>query len=103
LRDAVHAAARGESVLDPSVASKVLAELSRLQKGGPASAEANPFTGREADVLRLLSRGASNKEIAAALFLAEGTVKNHVTSILEKLGVTDRTQAAIKAHEKGWS
>ncbi len=103
LREAVRAAARGESFLDPSVASKVLAELSRLQKGGPASAEPNPFTGREADVLRLLVRGAANKEIAAALFLAEGTVKNHVTSILEKLGVTDRTQAAIKAHEMGWA
>lgn len=103
LREAVHAAARGESFLHPSVASKVLGELSRLQAGGGAVAKPSPFTGREADVLRLLVRGQSNKEIAAALFLAEGTVKNHVTAILEKLEVGDRTQAALKARELGWA
>lgn len=104
LREAVHAAARGESFLDPAVASKVLAELARLGAGGAATSnEKNPFTEREKQVLELLVRGAANKEIAAALFLSEGTVKNHVTSILLKLEVGDRSQAAIKARERGFA
>jgi DNA-binding NarL/FixJ family response regulator len=106
LREAVHAAARGESFLDPAVASKVLAELSRLAAQRPPAPSAdrqNPFTEREAQVLAQLVRGATNKEIAAALFLSEGTVKNHVTSILLKLEVSDRTQAAVRARELGWA
>jgi DNA-binding NarL/FixJ family response regulator len=103
LREAVHVAARGESFLDPSVATKVLAELSRLREHAPASsAEQGLFTSREVDVLRLLMRGASNTEIASALFLSEGTVKNHVTHILSKLQVTGRTQAALRARELGY-
>jgi DNA-binding NarL/FixJ family response regulator len=103
LREAIHVAARGQSFLDPSVATKVLAELSRLREHAPpASAEQGLFTSREVDVLRLLVRGASNKEIASALFLSEGTVKNHVTHILSKLQVTGRTQAALRARELGY-
>jgi DNA-binding NarL/FixJ family response regulator len=104
LVEATLAAARGESVLQPSVASKVLAELSRLasQPSAPAPPSLlDRLSERERDVLRLVSRGASNKEIAAALFLAEGTVKNHVTAILTKLEVDDRTQAALRARELG--
>ena len=104
LVEAVLAASRGESVLQPSVASKVLAELSRLANTStrPAMApELAKLSDREREVLQLLSRGASNKEIAGALFLAEGTVKNHVTAILDKLGVADRTQAALRARELG--
>jgi DNA-binding NarL/FixJ family response regulator len=103
LVEATLAAARGESVLQPSVASKVLAELSRLSsRPGPAADNAlSRLSDRERDVLRLITRGAANKEIAAALFLAEGTVKNHVTSILTKLEVDDRTQAALRARELG--
>lgn len=100
LVEAVQAAARGESVLQPSVASKVLAQLNRLS-GAPPVADGPRLSERERDVLRLISRGASNKEIAAALFLAEGTVKNHVTNILVKLEVEDRTQAALRARELG--
>jgi DNA-binding NarL/FixJ family response regulator len=106
LVEAILAAARGESVLQPSVASKVLAELSRLANTTtrPALApELAKLSEREREVLQLLSRGASNKEIAGALFLAEGTVKNHVTAILDKLGVADRTQAALRARELGVS
>ena len=104
LVEAVLAAARGESVLQPSVASKVLAELSRLASAAPAAtSELSKLSERERDVLRLIARGASNKEIAAALFLAEGTVKNHVTNILTKLEVSDRTQAALRARELGLS
>jgi DNA-binding NarL/FixJ family response regulator len=88
-------------VLQPSVASKVLAKLSQLASGATSSAEVSKLSERERDVLRLIARGASNKEIAAALFLAEGTVKNHVTNILTKLEVDDRTQAALRARELG--
>jgi ATP/maltotriose-dependent transcriptional regulator MalT len=60
-----------------------------------------PLSERELEILGLIARGASNKEIADQLFIAEGTVKNHVTRILGKLGVRDRTQAALKARELG--
>ncbi len=103
LVDAIRSAARGESFLQPSVASKVVAEFARLAAG--ASPSAAPSVGllseREAEVLRLVARGASNKEIGSALNLTEGTVKNHVTRIFGKLGVTDRVQAALRAREMG--
>lgn len=105
LREAVHVAARGESFLDPTVATKVLAELSRLRAHAPAGGVDGAqglFTSREVDVLKLLVRGASNKEIAAALFLSEGTVKNHVTHILSKLQVSGRAEAALRARELGY-
>jgi DNA-binding NarL/FixJ family response regulator len=103
LVEALLAAARGESVLQPSVASKVLAELSRLSSQPAAAPDGvlSRLSERERAVLQLVARGASNKEIAAALYLAEGTVKNHITSILTKLEVTDRTQAALRARELG--
>jgi DNA-binding NarL/FixJ family response regulator len=101
LVEAISAAARGESFLQPSVAAKVVAEFSRLSKTRP-SREASlveSLSHREREVLRHLARGKSNKEIAAALDIAEGTVKNHMTNVLGKLGVQDRTQAALKARE----
>jgi DNA-binding NarL/FixJ family response regulator len=102
LVEATLAAARGESVLQPSVATKVLGELSRLSSRPAAAASPlDRLSERELDVLRLIARGASNKEISAALFVTEGTVKNHVTSILSKLEVGDRTQAALRARELG--
>jgi len=102
LFEAVRAAARGESFLQPSVATKVVAEFARLVDQAPrAEAPAEALSERELAVLRLVAQGASNKEIAAALFIAEGTVKNHLTSILAKLEVRDRTQAALKARELG--
>ncbi|WP_249998108.1 response regulator transcription factor [Actinoplanes sp. M2I2] len=100
LVEAVRAAARGESVLQPSVAAKVVARFAQLPDIEAPEA-AVPLSEREREVVRLLARGRSNREIAAALFLAEGTVKNHVTTILGKLGVRDRTQAALRARELG--
>ena len=103
LVEAVHAAARGESVLQPSVAAKVVARFAEL----PAAPEPRPqplvvpLSERELEVLRLLADGRSNREIAAAVFLAEGTVKNHVTNLLGKLGARDRTQAALRARDLG--
>jgi len=101
LVEAIRAAARGESFLQPAIASKVLAEFNRLSRAAPAPAALPELSEREREVLRHLARGASNKEIAAQLDIAEGTVKNHVTSILDKLGVDDRTRAALRARELG--
>lgn len=103
LVEAILAAARGESFLQPSVAAKVVAEFSRLSLLRPSfgASLAEPLSDREHEVVRHLARGKSNKEIAAALNLAEGTVKNHMTNILGKLRVLDRTQAALKANELG--
>ena len=106
LAEAIRAAARGESFLEPSVAAKVVAEFTRLSTPSRPAAPlarplAEPLSERELEVLRLVAQGASNKEIATALFIAEGTAKNHLTNILGKLGVTDRTQAALKAKELG--
>jgi DNA-binding NarL/FixJ family response regulator len=103
LYEAIRAAARGESFLQPSVASRVVAEFARLSERSPESIQAlvDPLSTRELEILRLLAGGATNREIALQLFIAEGTVKNHVTNIFSKLDVTDRTRAAIKARELG--
>ncbi|MEV6301985.1 response regulator transcription factor [Actinoplanes sp. NPDC051861] len=103
LIEAVAAAVRGESVLQPSVAAKVVARFAAMP-AEPADRPQPlvvPLSDRELEVLRLLASGSSNREIAAALFLAEGTVKNHVTNVLGKLGVRDRTQAALRARGLG--
>jgi DNA-binding NarL/FixJ family response regulator len=99
LVEALEAAARGGSVLEPSVAAKVVARVASLPAEAPAPE--HPLSGREVEVVRMLAQGHSNREIAAALFLAEGTVKNLVTSVLAKLDVRDRTQAALKARDLG--
>ncbi|HXD34901.1 MAG TPA: response regulator transcription factor [Pyrinomonadaceae bacterium] len=103
LGEAIRLAARGESFLQPSVAAKVVAEFARLSNKTikPALALAEPLSERELEILRLIAKGESNREIANTLFLAEGTVKNHVTNILGKLEVRDRTQAALKAKDSG--
>ncbi|MEJ3749135.1 response regulator transcription factor [Actinomycetes bacterium KLBMP 9797] len=104
LVEAILAAARDESVLQPSVAAKVVARFARLPADDDAPAPQPlvvPLSDRELDVLRLLADGRTNREIAAALFLAEGTVKNHVTNVLAKLGARDRTQAALRARALG--
>jgi DNA-binding NarL/FixJ family response regulator len=104
LVEALHAAARGESVLQPSVAAKVVARFAQLADDGPKPRPQPlvvPLSERELEVVRLLADGRSNREIAAALYLAEGTVKNHVTNVLAKLGARDRTQAALRARALG--
>jgi DNA-binding NarL/FixJ family response regulator len=104
LVEALVAADRGESVLAPSVAAKLVARVAALPEPVPGSAPqplVDPLTDRELEVLRQLAAGKSNREIAQAVFLSEGTVKNHVTSILAKLGARDRTQAALRASALG--
>jgi DNA-binding NarL/FixJ family response regulator len=101
LTEAIHSAARGETFLHPSIATKVVARLNQ-QSGAASSMPAGltePLTAREIDILRMIARGYSNREIADELVITEGTVKNHVTSILGKLGVRDRTQAVLKAQD----
>src|ERR1051326_784590 len=103
LAEAIRVAARGENFLQQSVAAKVVAEFARLTRKTTEHPNSfrEPLSEREVEILRLIASGGSNREIADALFLAEGTVKNHVTNILGKLGVRDRTQAAIKAKDIG--
>ena len=103
LAEAIRVAARGETFLQPSVAAKVVAEFARLSRKTVTIANpvTEPLSEREIEILRLIAQGASNREIAGTLFLAEGTVKNHVTSILGKLEARDRTQAALKAKDCG--
>jgi len=104
LVEAIRAAERGESILEPSVAAKVIAEFTRVSRMVPSTQMeqlVEPLSEREQEILVMIARGSSNKEIASQLFIAEGTVKNHVTHILGKLGVRDRTQAALKARELG--
>lgn len=123
---AIRGAVAGEVHLDPAIAGKVLAEFNRLTTNGPArlgprpangpaarsaarsdsQAQANelllePLTERELAILQEMVHGKTNKEIAETLFLAEGTVKNYVSAIIEKLQANDRTQAAILALKRG--
>ena len=103
LLEAIRTLADGGQHIQPAVSSRL---LQRLAAGGtPADAAEPPpqdeLTDREVDVLRLMAAGWSNREIAAGLHLAEGTVKNHVSSILLKLGVRDRTRAVLRALETG--
>lgn len=100
--EAIQEVARGESFLQPSIAAKVVSEFARLSRPLPTPRDlVEPLSERERQVLRQLALGRSNKEIARALNLVEGTVKNHMSHILGKLGVLDRTQAALKARDLG--
>ncbi len=103
LAQAIRTVDAGGALVEPSVAQKVLAEFARLVPPArpPHEGLPEPLTEREQEILRLLTRGLSNREIGMRLSLAEGTVKNYVTQILQKLGVRDRTQAALRARELG--
>ena len=98
---AVRELAAGHSLVQPSVTQAVVRHLSHAPSTHPATPRPEPLTTRETEVLRLLSGGYSNREIAAAMHLAEGTVKNHVSSVLSKLGVRDRTRAVLRGLELG--
>jgi len=95
LIDAVHRVAEGQSLLDPAVTQRV---LDRLRDGGASEpAELRSLTPQERRILELVAEGLTNRQIGEQLFLAEKTVKNYVTSILTKLGLERRTQAAVLA------
>jgi DNA-binding NarL/FixJ family response regulator len=104
LAEAIRAANQGEYFLLPSITAKVVSEFSRISKPAPKNQDAflpDPLSPREIEIIRLVATGASNKEIAEKLVISEGTVKNHLSSILSKLSVRDRMQAVLKAKELG--
>ena len=99
LESAVRTVARGEALLDAQVVGRVMAELAHGPQGRTPGID--DLTPRELEVLRLLARGRSNRQLAAELFVSEKTVKTHVSSILAKLRLGDRTQAALWAVRAG--
>lgn len=103
LFEAIYTTSRGESFLQPSITSKLLAEFSRLPKAKSKSENIMevPLSNREMEILKIIATGASNREIADTLLIAEGTVKNHVSSILGKMNARDRMQAVIKGQQMG--
>jgi len=98
LLEAIRQVYRGEPSLEPSIARKVLQELSHPAQGKQTT---EPLTERELDVLRLIAQGMSNREIASKIFVAEWTVRSHVSNILGKLHLASRTQAALYALKSG--
>jgi NarL family two-component system response regulator LiaR len=98
LAHAVRRVMQGEAMLHPAVAKKVLEEFAALTKGGRPTGQ---LSARERDVVKLLAQGMSNKQIARRLEIGVETVKTHVSSILEKLGAQDRTQAVVLALKRG--
>lgn len=101
LADAIRRVHAGETLLPPGVAERVARGLLELSRDFPSAELPEGLTRREVEVLRLIARGLSNREIAQALGTAEGTVKNQTSSILSKLGVRDRTRAVLRAMELG--
>jgi DNA-binding NarL/FixJ family response regulator len=102
LADAVRVVAAGDALLAPKVTKRLIAEFSRLgAPRAPSRDRVQDLTERETEVLSLVAQGLSNAEIAAHLVVAEQTVKTHVSRILVKLGLRDRTQAAVFAYETG--
>ncbi len=101
LATAIRAVAIGNTLLGSSIAERVLAQFAASPAAKPAASLPDPLSERELEILRLIADGLSNSEIAARLFLAEGTVKNYVSTILQKTNSRDRTQAVLKAHSLG--
>jgi DNA-binding NarL/FixJ family response regulator len=105
LFEAVRVVAAGEALLAPAVTRRLISEFTRIRPGaGPATAAPAAFaslTPRETEVVRLVAEGLSNPEIAARLVVTEETVKTHVSRVLAKLGLRDRTQAVVAAYESG--
>jgi RNA polymerase sigma factor (sigma-70 family) len=102
LFDAVRVVAAGDALLAPGVTRRLISEFAQLHREPAASSGALArLTPRETDVLRLVAEGLSNREIAARLVVTEETVKTHVSRVLSKLGLRDRTQAVVTAYESG--
>ena len=101
LVSAIRAVAAGETVFQPAVTQRLLRASERLRTSFDSLAAPDRLTEREIEVVRLMAGGYSNREIAHALSTAEGTIKNHVSNILSKFGVRDRTRAVLKALEAG--
>jgi DNA-binding NarL/FixJ family response regulator len=102
LVNAIRTLAAGGTLIQPAITERIVKIAEQAANAFPSSESPDPFTGREVEVLRLMTGGHSNREIAEALHVAEGTIKNHVSNILSKLGVRDRTRAVLKALEQGY-
>jgi DNA-binding NarL/FixJ family response regulator len=101
LTDAIRLLASGGTLVQPAVTERVRQQRQRVQCDFPSAEIPEALSGRELEILRLMARGCSNREIADALTITEGTVKNYVSGILSKMGVRDRTRAVLKALESG--
>ena len=99
---AIKTVADGGSIVKPAITERLLKGLENMENEFSSLDRPDPLTDRETEILRLMAGGYSNKEIANSLGVAEGTVKNHVSNILSKLGVRDRTRAVLKAFELGF-
>lgn len=97
LVETIKEVAQGHSVVDPSITKLLFTEVNRIGRGVMPKEEGKSMTSREMDILKLLTKGYSNKEIAGELLISEKTVKNHITSIFRKIKVDDRTQAVLYA------
>ena len=102
LTEAIREVAAGGSIIRPAITERVLKGLEHVRRDFEAMSPPDPLTRREIEILRLMAGGYSNREIADAIGTAEGTVKNHASSILSKLGVRDRTRAVLKGLERGY-
>ena len=102
LVNAVRTLAAGGTLIQPAITERIVRSIEQVGNDFPSLESPDPLTEREIEVLRLLTGGHSNREIAEALHVAEGTVKNHVSNILSKMGVRDRTRAVLKALEQGY-
>ena len=89
-------------MIQPAVTERILQGLAGIRHDFPSLDPPQPLSEREIEILRLMAGGYSNREIAGAVHLAEGTVKNHISSVLSKLGVRDRTRAVLKAVDLGY-
>jgi DNA-binding NarL/FixJ family response regulator len=101
LLHAVRVVADGEALLAPSVTRRIIEQFAHQRSNPELGARLESLTHRELEVLQLLAGGKSNAELAAELFVSEGTVKTHVSSLLSKLGLRDRVQAVVLAYESG--
>ncbi len=101
LTSAIRTVVGGGTMIQPAVTARILKGLEGIACDFPSLDPPDPLTARETEILRLMAGGDSNREIAGALRIAEGTVKNHVSSVLSKLGVRDRTRSVLKAVQLG--
>jgi DNA-binding NarL/FixJ family response regulator len=101
LLHAVRVVAAGDALLAPSVTRRIIEQFARRPARPDVAARLESLTQREREVLSMLARGKSNAELAAELFVSEGTIKTHVSSLLAKLGLRDRVQAVVLAYESG--
>lgn len=99
---AIRTVAAGGTLIQPAITERLVKSVDQITNDFPSLEPPDPLTARELEVLRMMTGGHSNREIAEALHIAEGTIKNHVSNILSKMGVRDRTRAVLKALEQGY-